>query len=662
MDKFEEIKQLEEELEQYEMAYRLGMPTGVSDEEYDKKYKHLQELYGDNVDKDSILNRIIPDTVDGFEKVNHEIKMLSLDNTYNKNELDNWINHIDNKKSSLLVQRKIDGCSLSCVYVKGKLQRIVTRGDGITGENITSNIDCIKDIPTILSKWDDGSEIPDLIEIRGEVYMTYEEFNRINNELEKNNEKLYANPRNLTAGTIKLLNPNDAKKRQLNFIVHSIGAYKENINNVYHKINYLHDFYVFCEAWGFKVVDTEYIETYEKLWDIINKFDNDRKELKYPTDGAVIKVDSFSYQKELGNTSKVPKWAIAYKYEAEKAKTKIKSITLQVGRTGAITPVAELEPVELSGSVVKRATCHNIDEMIARDIRIGDNIWIEKSGEIIPYIIGPVKEDRTPDIVPFIFNKKCPICGSEAIQYPGLKHWFCSNSECPGVLQTKMEHFVSRNCLNIEDVSGAWIEKFIQSGFLKTFIDFFKLTKEQLLTLDRMGDKLADKIITNISKSSYTESWRLLHAIGIEGVGKTISKDVLKSYDNDFISLYQDCQNKETTKLFTLNTIGPVVKNNIFNYFYQNKEIKELLNYISFKVTQIPSFSKLSGKTICITGTHEVSRDELIQEIENLGGKVVGSVSKKTDYLLLGKDPGSKYAKAIKLGTKIITNLNEINN
>ena len=654
MNKAEEIKQLEEELEQYEMAYRLGMPTGVSDEEYDKKYKHLRELYDGNIDKDSIINRIIPDTVEGFEKVNHITKMLSLDNTYNKDELSDWLAHIDENKSFLLIQRKIDGCSLSCVYRNGKLQRILTRGDGIIGEDITSNIGCIDGIPRNLIG--ETKNIPDFIEIRGEVYMTYDEFNRINSELEKNNEKLYANPRNLTAGTIKLLNPNDAKQRKLNFIVHSIGAYKTNFNS----IACLGDFYDRCTSWGFKIVDTEFVKNNDYLWEIINKYDNDRKHLNYPTDGAVIKVDRFDYQKELGNTSKVPKWAIAYKYEAEKAKTKIKSITLQVGRTGAITPVAELEPVELSGSIVKRATCHNIDEMIARDIRIGDNIWIEKSGEIIPYIIGPVKEDRTPDIVPFIFNKKCPVCGSEAIQYPGLKHWFCSNSECPGVLQTKMEHFVSRNCLNIEDVSGAWIEKFIQSGFLKTFIDFFKLTKEQLLTLDRMGDKLADKIITNISKASYTESWRLLHAIGIEGVGKTISKDVLKSYDNDFILLYKDCQNKDTTKLFTINAGGPIIKNNIFNFFHNNKEIEELLKYISFKANEIPTFSKLSGKTICITGTHDISRDDLIQEIENLGGKVVGSVSKKTDYLLLGKEPGSKYAKAIKLGTKIITNLNEI--
>lgn len=669
----EEILQLEDELKDAELNYRLGLGSSLSDIEFDLKSKKLAKLYNGNIPTDSIIYKVGSDNIiKGFKKINHLCSMLSLDNTYSEQEFEEWFNKLNFKYKnavSFFVQEKIDGCSLSCVYENGSLVRIVTRGDGKQGEDITSNLQCISGIPAVLAE-KDQCKIPDIIEIRGEVYMTYAEFNRINEELEKQNEKLYANPRNLTAGTIKLLDSNESNKRKLNFIVHSIGFF-EYKNNQY-KICDLNHFQNLCHNWGFECVRTECatidnntskIECLNKIKKLIAEFDKNRKLLKYPTDGAVIKIQDFDIQKELGYTNKVPKWAIAYKFEAEKAKTKIKSITLQVGRTGAITPVAELEPVELSGSIVKRATCHNIDEMISRDIRVGDNVFIEKSGEIIPYIIGPVKEDRTVNILPYVFNEKCPICGSKAIKIGDLKHWYCSNNQCPAIIQAQMEHFVSRDCMNIDGLSSAWIKNFIDAGLLKEFADLYHITKSDFMKLDRMGEKLASKLFNNIENSKFVEPWRFLHAIGVSGVGKTMAKEIMSYFNNDFNKLCTIASDKKLKidEFLKIPNIAEKTAKDIVRFFNTNiGMINKLLNILTFDTTGYNSIGKWSGKIFVITGTHDVSRDELIQDIEREGGKVTGSVSKKTNYLLLGKDPGSKYDKALKLGIKIIKNLNEI--
>ena len=654
MNTIDEISQLEKTLSDAELNYRLGLDSELSDEEYDKLSKKLTELYSGNIPKTSVLYKVGSDiSNDGFTKVNHINPMLSLDNTYNLDELNQWISKIQNT-SKFVVEEKIDGCSLSCVYINGKLNRIVTRGDGITGEDVTSNLECIKNIPKTLL-----IDLP-LIEIRGEIYMEYSEFNRINKELEKKGEKLYANPRNLTAGTIKLLDSKESKKRQLHFMVHSIGnidAPDELKNNLFKNTD---TFQQFCISNGFTFVKGKYCNNTEEINEVITQIDKNRKSLSYPIDGAVIKVFEFNIREQLGNTNKVPRWAIAYKFEAEKAKTKIRSITLQVGRTGAIIPVAELDPVELSGSIVKRATCHNIDEMIARDIRIGDNVLIEKSGEIIPYIIEPVKEDRTSDILPYSFDGKCPICGSKAIKIGDLKHWFCSNKKCPGVLQAKMEHFVSRNCMNIENISGAWVESFIKAGYLSTFADFYKLQKSDLMRLERMGDKLAEKILNNISASQYIENWRLLHAIGIPGIGKNMAKEI-----SGYISIEDMLTNNiDNTRQILLNIPNISIKTaeDIINFIIDNKEeIKELLNFVTISYNKTKT-GKLTGKKICITGSFNITRDEIISIIEDNGGKFVNSVSSKTDYLIAGESAGSKLVKAQKLGIKIVDSVEDLLN
>lgn len=664
----EEILQLESELTEAEFNYRLGAESKLTDEEFDKKSKQLKELYGGNIPPDSILYNVGSDIAKNSKltKVNHLKPMLSLDNTYNIDELTDWIAKVNkNKFNELLIQPKIDGISLSCIYVNGKLKQIITRGDGITGEDVTFNLHCIKGIPEELCmRAKDSSDLPifpSVIEIRGELYMTYEEFNRINEELRNTGNETYANPRNLAAGTIRLLDKNISSKRTLNFIVHSVGEYesKESLAN-------LEDFNNICSQYigpsrscsdhiGFDIVKTYKANSLEEVIKYINDINNSRSSFPYPTDGAVIKINNFEYQKELGNTNKVPRWAIAYKFETEKVKTKIKNITLQVGRTGAITPVAELEPVLLSGSIVKRATCHNIDEMISRDIRIGDNVLIEKAGEIIPYIIKPIIEDRDETIIPYVFEEKCPVCDSKAIKRKDLKHWFCSNPECPAILQAKLEHFVSRNCMNIEDISSAWIAKLIENKSLTKFEDFYHLTKHQLMKLDRMGDKLAEKIINNIQNSTYIEGWRLLHAIGIPGIGKTISKTIMRYFKGDLNLLYDACQNNNISQI----DIGDECKYNLLHYLMHNNEICNLLKLFIFKTDENTN-DVLLGKKICITGSFEKSREEIIEDIEKMGGKFTNSVSSKTFCLLVGDNPGSKLQKAQKLGVKIVHSINEI--
>ena len=648
------IIELEQQLKQYEIDYRNGQPT-ISDFEYDMYVSELRDLYSGDIPSESILNKIISDTpIEGFEKTQHLSPMLSLSNTYNKDELTSWLkttNSVYNTQNILyryFVEQKIDGCSLSCVYENGKLKRIVTRGDGITGEDITCNKFIIDGIP---------DKLPDSkinIDIRGEVYMEYAEFERINKELIDKGEEPYANPRNLTAGTIKLLDRDVIKTRHLKFFAHTLGENNLDIEDLTQFVDY-------CNQWGIKFAPGYYC-CGRDVFESIDKIENIRKDLPYPIDGAVIKHILLSKQKQLGVTSKSPKWGIAYKYEAEKAEAKVLGITLQVGRTGQITPVAELSPTQLSGSIVKRATCHNIDEMISRDIRIGDTVLIEKSGDVIPYLIKSLPEKRESSSVPYVFDEKCPVCGSKAIKYGNKKAWYCSNDCCPSKLQQRFEYFVSRNCMNIEGVSGKLIEKFISQGILKRFNDLYTITYKDIVGLEKLGETSANNIINAIQTSKNTELWRLIAAIGLPGIGKTNAKaiaDDCKTVD-EFIRRLQD---SNCAMWFRgIGSIGDIISNDIAEWATVQSNIEELINLISvlnIRSVEIKS-GKLSGKKICITGTFSQPRETLIQIIEANGGKFVSSVSKKTDYLLAGEDCGSKLKKAQQLNISIIANLSDL--
>lgn len=646
----ERIKELEYTIGHYEKLYRDGDPE-ISDFEYDLLVSELRDLYSGNIPNDSILNKIIPSTpVDKFEKTEHLTPMLSLSNTYNIDELKDWLDKttesINDNNELYCVQEKIDGCSLSCTYENGKLKQIVTRGDGIIGEDIICNKFIIDGIPDILTN-------NKTIDIRGEVYMEYNEFKRINDELIKNSDEPYANPRNLTAGTIKLLDRNVIKTRKLKFIVHTFGS-----SNI--KYQSLKEFYKDCEKWGFSVVKTVYCSKLN-VESAINDIDNTRKLLSYPIDGAVIKLNNIEEQNKLGNTSKSPRWGIAYKYEAEKAEAKVLSITLQVGRTGQITPVAELSPVQLSGTIVKRATCHNIDEMISRDIRIGDTVLVEKSGEIIPYIIKSLPEKRNENSKPYVFDEKCPVCGAKAIKHGDKKSWYCSNTHCPSVLQQKFEYFVSRNCMNIDGVSGKLIEKLISQGILNDFSDLYNITYQDIIKLEKIGETSANNILTAIGKSKNCELWRVINSIGLPGIGKTNAKAIAQDCGDvdEFLRRLKD--ENCATWFKGIGSIGDIISQDIADSANEYISIVENLNKVlCIQPCSVVSTGKLVNKKVCITGTFDQSRETLIQMIESAGGKYVSSVSKKTDYLLAGKDCGSKLKKAQQLNIAIVHSIQEL--
>lgn len=648
------IQQLEALLYKYEKSYRDGN-SEISDFEFDMYVSELRDLYSGDIPSESILNKIISDTpVEGFEKTQHLSPMLSLSNTYNKDELMSWLkttNCVYEKQDIIyryFVEQKIDGCSLSCIYENGKLKRIVTRGDGITGEDITCNKFIIDGIPDKLS----DSKIN--IDIRGEVYMEYAEFERINKELIDKGEEPYANPRNLTAGTIKLLDRDVIKTRHLKFFAHTLGE-----NNL--DIEDLTQFADYCNQWGIKFVPGYYC-CGRDVFESIDKIENIRKDLPYPIDGAVVKHVSLDKQLQLGTTSKSPKWGIAYKYEAEKAEAKVLGITLQVGRTGQITPVAELSPTQLSGSTVKRATCHNIDEMISRDIRIGDIVLIEKSGDVIPYLIKSLPEKRDSNSIPYIFDEKCPVCGSKAIKYGDKKAWYCSNKKCPSVLQQRFEYFVSRNCMNIEGVSGKLIEKFISHGILNEFKDLFTIKYENIVNLEKLGETSANNIINAIQTCKTVDLWRIIAAIGLPGIGKTNAKAIANDCKNitEFVRRLKD--NNCAMWFKGIGSIGEIISADIADWSQNIDNIVELDNLVSVLDVKCveEAGNKLSGKKICITGTFSQPRETLIQIIEANGGKFVGSVSKKTDYLLAGENCGSKLKKAQQLNITIVYDIQSL--
>lgn len=647
----ERIKELEHLITYHEQLYRDGHPE-ISDFEYDLMVSELKDLYSGNIPLDSILNKIVSSTpVEKFEKVEHLTPMLSLSNTYNIDELQDWINKTTsqlqdtNIQDLYCVQEKIDGCSLSCVYENGKLMRVETRGDGVIGEDIICNKFIIENIPDLLP-----NNIT--IDIRGEVYMEYNEFKRINDLLIQNNEEPYANPRNLTAGTIKLLDRNVLNTRKLKFIVHTFGS----SNKQYNKLS---EFYNDCCVWGFKVVNTRYC-SFNNIIQAVNDIDVLRKQLTYPIDGAVIKLNDIINQNTLGITSKSPKWGIAYKYEAEKAETKILNITLQVGRTGQITPVAELLPVQLSGTIVKRATCHNIDEMIARDIRVNDTVLIEKSGEIIPYIIKSLPEKRDNTSQPYIFDEKCPVCGSKAIKHGNKKSWYCSNIKCPSVLQQKFEYFVSRNCMNIEGISGKLIEKLISHNMLTKFSDLYNITYQDIIKLDKIGNVSANNIINAINTSKNCELWRVINGIGLPGIGKTNAKAIAQDCGtiDEFRRRLSD--DNCAMRFKGIGSIGDIISQDIADSSSEYVLIvDDLMPYLQIK-QQLITTGKLSGLKICITGTFNQSRETIIQMIENAGGKYVTSVSKKTNILLAGENCGSKLKKAQQLHIPIVASVSEL--
>ena len=651
----ERIKKLRKEIEEHNYKYYVLAQPSISDFEYDSLMNELiqlEEEFPDLKDEHSPSRRVGSDINKEFTQVKHRYPMYSLGNTYSPEEIADFEKRIKKELSGpieYVCELKYDGVAIALTYQNGKLERAVTRGDGIQGDDVTDNVKTIKSIPLNLM----GDDYPSVFVIRGEILFSHQAFEQINREKEKKGETPFANPRNAAAGTLKLQKSALVAKRPLDCFLYSLVG--ENLPYRYHYENLKK-----AKEWGFKIsAQLQKCRNINEIFDYINYWDKERENLPYDIDGVVIKVNSYDQQEELGYTAKSPRWAIAYKFKAEQVETKLLSVDFQVGRTGAVTPVANLEPVHLSGTTVKRASLHNEDQIKLLDVRINDSVYIEKGGEIIPKIIGVNKEKRPADSREIEFVRYCPECGTELVKPDGEARHYCPNETgCPPQIKGKIEHFVSRRAMDIE-AAEATIDALYRKDLVNDFGDLYFLKKENLLSLERFADKSAQNLIDSIQKSKAVPFPRVLYSLGIRFVGETVARTLAEHFQS-----IDKLANATYEELIAINEIGPRIANSILEYFKKNRnlEIISKLKKAGVKlemeeVTTETISRELEGKTIVISGSFEqYSREELKEIIKNHGGKNTSSVSSKTDYLLAGKDIGpKKLEKAKKNNTTIIS-------
>lgn len=646
-----EIDQLRAEIIRHDALYYRDAQPEIDDQAYDRLKARLSELEAANGEFDfaaSPTRTVGDDRLEAFESYTHRKPMLSLDNTYSAQELTDFGKRLEkrfpDRKLRYLVEPKIDGVAVSLSYEKGSFIRAVSRGNGTEGDDITRNVRHIEGLPEHIEN------APDLLELRGEIYMLHEEFERINAAREASGDTLYANPRNLAAGTIKLLDPTEARARRLDIVLYGIGACEpENYFSQQAEIQSQ------LANWGFPVLEKYWlVESIESAWASIEELDTLRQAFAYPTDGAVVKLDDFKLQQEAGFTSKAPRWAIAYKFEAERVETRLKEISLQVGRTGAVTPVAILEPVQLAGTTVSRATLHNEDEIRRKDIRPGDTVLVQKAGEIIPQVLRVNLEKRPADSEPFDFGKHLQDLGIDAERDPGEAVWRLVSQNDPIRQQRALQHFAGRACMDIENLGSAIIEQLVNRDLVKTPADLYTLKKSDLLDLEKFADKSAQNLIQALDASKGRELWQLIHGLGIPHVGKQSAKDL----EAHFGHLEAIASAKEEA-LEAVDGVGSIMAQSIHAWFEdpENRELIERLRRLglNFESLRQSAGGPLEGKSIVLTGTlPNLSRSEATARIEKAGGRTSSSVSKKTDYLLAGEASGSKLAKAKQLGVPII--------
>ena len=649
-----QIENLRRELEQHNYNYYvLSQPT-ISDYEFDAKLKQLQELEAANpefFDPNSPTQRVGSDIASGFEQVAHVYPMLSLGNTYSEAEVQDFYERTRkglNEAFELVCELKYDGTSISLTYENGLLVRAVTRGDGEKGDDVTANVKTIRSIPLRLQ-----GNFPDKFEIRGEILMPWAVFDELNREREAQEEQLFANPRNAASGTLKLQNSSVVASRKLDgYFYYLLG---ENLPSDLHSENL-----DAARSWGFKISDaTKVCKSLEEVSAFINYWDVERKNLPVATDGIVIKVNSLSQQKNLGFTAKSPRWAIAYKFQSEKAVTRLNSVSYQVGRTGAVTPVANLDPVQLSGTVVKRASLHNADIIESLDLYIGDMVFVEKGGEIIPKITAVDKDARflIGDKVRFI--KTCPECGATLVRFEGEAAHYCPNENaCPPQIKGKMEHFVSRKAMNIDGLGSETINLLYQNGLLQNIADIYSLKIPDLVRLERLGTKSAYNIQAGAEKSKEVPFERVVFALGIRFVGETIAKKLAYAFKN-----IEALERATLEELVAVDEIGERIAQSVVQYFADSLNVEMVTRLKAAGLQMSLSEEKLqahgdtlAGLSIVISGTFaKHSRDEYKVLIEMNGGKNVGSVSAKTSFILAGENMGpEKLKKAENLGVKII--------
>lgn len=652
----EKIDQLRADLHRHNYNYYVLNAPEISDKEFDNRMRELQELekeHPEYQDDNSPTMRVGSDLNKNFTQVAHKYPMLSLGNTYSESEVTDFYDRVKkalNEDFEICCELKYDGTSISLTYENGKLVRAVTRGDGEKGDDVTDNVKTIRTIPLVLH----GS-YPESFEIRGEILMPWEVFEELNREKEAREEPLFANPRNAASGTLKLQNSAIVASRKLDAYLYYLLGEELPCDGHYENLQA-------AAGWGFKTSEhMKKVHSLEEVFEYIRYWDTERKNLPVATDGIVLKVNSMRQQKNLGFTAKSPRWAIAYKFQAERALTRLNKVTYQVGRTGAVTPVANLDPVQLSGTIVKRASLHNADIIEGLDLHIGDMVYVEKGGEIIPKITGVDKDARSMLIgekVKFITH--CPECGSKLIRYEGEAAHYCPNeTSCPPQIKGKIEHFISRKAMNIDGLGPETVDMFYRLGLIKNTADLYQLTADDIKNLDRMGEKSAENIIKGIEASKEVPFERVLFALGIRFVGETVAKKIAKSF-NDIDEL----ENANLEKLINIDEIGEKIAQSILTYFANplNRELIERLKSTGLQLYRreedLSGYTdKLAGQSIVISGvfTHH-SRDEYKELIEKNGGKNVGSISAKTSFILAGENMGpAKLEKAHKLGIKLMS-------
>jgi DNA ligase (NAD+) len=652
----ERIQQLRNEINEHNYRYYVLSQPVISDFSYDQLMNELIQLekeHPEYYDPLSPTQRVGSDIDNTFKQEAHAYPMLSLSNTYSKEEIAEFDQRtrklLPGQQVEYVCELKYDGVSISLVYYNGRLDKAITRGDGEKGDDVTANVKTIRSIPLILK----GKDYPDYFIIRGEIYLTHDGFNKMNREREEAGEPLFANPRNAAAGTLKLQNSSEVAKRPLDcYLYYLIG---ENLPFDTHYDNLMKS-----QEWGFRI--PPYIKkcgSLKEIFDFIDYWNFERDNLPFDIDGVVIKVNSYRQQRLMGFTAKSPRWATSYKFKTEQALTKLISIDYQVGRTGAITPVANLQPVLLKGTTVKRASLHNADQIALIDIRLNDMVYIEKGGEIIPKVVGVAREYRPADSKPIEYITHCPECGSELIRNEGEAKHYCPNENgCLPQIKGKLEHFVSRKAMDI-GLAEATIEQLYNHGLLKNPADFYSLTKEQLVNLERFADKSAENLIQSIKSSKNVPFERVLYALGIRYVGETVAKKLAQTFRS-----IDNLINASVEELTSTEEIGEKIAKSIKQYFSddKNKLLVERLKSSGVRMQSEPSVSNkisdiLAGKNFVISGTFShYSRDEIKDLIEKHGGKNLSSVSGNTHYIIAGEDMGpSKREKAMKMNIPIIT-------
>ncbi|MCW4468926.1 NAD-dependent DNA ligase LigA [Flavobacterium sp. MFBS3-15] len=655
MDIEQQINALRDELNQHNYNYYvLDNPT-ISDFEFDTKLKELQELeakHPEYFDADSPTQRVGGAITKNFNTIQHEFRMYSLDNSYSKEELLEWEKRVQRGLGTDNVQYtcelKYDGASMSITYEDGKLTKAVTRGDGFQGDEVTTNVKTIRSVPLKLK-----GDYPVKFEIRGEIILPLEGFARMNQEVIAAGGTPYANPRNTASGSLKLQDSAEVGRRPLDCLLYSLVGTNLPVKTQYEGLEK-------AREWGFKVPkEAKLAKNIEEVMAFIDYWDIHRHDLPYETDGVVVKVNDINQQEELGYTSKSPRWAIAYKFKAERVSTRLNSISYQVGRTGAITPVANLEPVQLGGTVVKRASLHNADQIEKLDIRVGDEVFVEKGGEIIPKIIAVDFTKRPEDAMPTHYIDKCPECLTKLERKEGEAQHYCPNYYgCPPQIIGRVQHYISRKAMDIEGLGGETVALLYNSDLIHNYADLYELKKEQVVPLERMADKSAENLINGIEASKQIPFERVLYALGIRYVGETVAKKLAKHYKN-----IDNLANASLMDLILVDEIGERIAQSVIDFF-ENEENRKLVERLKAYGVQLETTGgstsvsdMLSGKIFVVSGVFsKFSRDDLKKAIEDNGGKVGSSISSKTDYVVAGDNMGpAKLEKANQLGVKIIS-------